>query len=46
MKKSNLYFQHVYGRKNLLMEFFNEVFLKISSYPRMVIEVMIRKNYG
>ncbi len=46
MKKSNLYFQHVYGRKNLLMEFFNEVFLKISSYPRMVIEVMIRKNFG
>lgn len=44
--QKNLYFKHVYGRKNLLMEFFYELFLKLSSYPRMVIEVIIRRNFG
>jgi hypothetical protein len=44
--KKNLYFRHHYARKNLLMEFFSEFFLKLSSYPRMIIEVIIRKHFG
>lgn len=44
--KQNLYFQEVYGRKNVLMEFVLLAFFKLSSYPRMVMEVLIRKNFG
>jgi len=44
--KKNLYFRHHYARKNDLMEFCHELFFKLSSYPRMIAEVTLRKNFG
>lgn len=44
--KKNLYFRHHYARKNVLMEFVSELFLKLSSYPRLIIEVIIRRRFG
>jgi hypothetical protein len=42
----NLYFRAAFQRENLLKTFFLDAFLKISSYPRLILEVFIRKNFG
>lgn len=43
--KKNLYFRSVYGRTSLLYTLLS-YFFKISSYPRLLMEVFIRKNMG
>lgn len=44
--KKNLYYRTVYKRQNLIKSFLLNFFLVISSYPRLVIEVFIRRNMG
>lgn len=45
MKKS-IYFRTVFQRKNIIKDFLLRLFLSIASYPRMVLEVFIRRNFG
>jgi len=42
----NIYFRDVYARTNVIRDFFYGVFLKASSYFRMLLEVFLRKNFG
>ena len=44
--KKNLYYQTMYGRKNSFKQIFYKAFLSLSSYPRLLLEVFIRKNFG
>lgn len=44
--KKNLYFRQVYRRENVLKDFIYAAFYKLASYPRMLIEVFIRRNFG
>ena len=44
--KKNIYFTQVLRRENMLLAAIFEFFLKVASYPRMVIEVFLRKNFG
>ncbi len=44
--KKNLYFATVFQRRNLVKEFFMSLFLAIASYPRLLLEVFVRKNMG
>lgn len=44
--KKNLYFRHVVGRKNVIAEVFLNFVHSISSFPRLLIEVFIRRNFG
>ena len=44
--KKNLYYRHVYKRRNALWEFVLHTFLSISSGPRLLLEVFIRRNMG
>jgi len=44
--KKNLYYATVYQRNNLLRDFILSFFLGISSYPRLILEVFLRKNMG
>lgn len=44
--KKNLYYQKVVKRQNLLGNFLSNAFINLSSYPRLLIEVFIRKNFG
>ena len=44
--KKNLYYQHVFGRTNAIKEFIYNFFLAISSWPRLILEVFLRKNMG
>ncbi len=44
--RSNYYYRQVFGRKNHLKEFLLTFFMSISSAPRMLLEVFIRKNFG
>lgn len=45
MKKS-IYYKTVFQRKNVIKDFLLKLFLAIASYPRMILEVFIRKNFG
>lgn len=45
MKKS-VYYRSIYGRQNRLLYWIDKIVIGISSYPRLVIEVFIRKNFG
>ncbi len=45
MKKS-IYYKTVFQRKNVIKDFLLKLFLSIASYPRMILEVFIRKNFG
>lgn len=45
MKKS-IYFRTVFQRKNVIKDFLLRLFLSIASYPRMVLEVFTRRNFG
>lgn len=44
--KKNLYYRTVFRRENVLKARVLDFFLTISSYPRLLIEVFIRKNFG
>lgn len=44
--KKNLYFRTVYRRENIIKIFFHELFLIFASYPKLLIEVFTRKNFG
>lgn len=44
--RSNYYYRQVFGRKNHLKEFLLTFFLSISSAPKLLLEVFIRKNFG
>lgn len=46
MKKSNLYYATVFRRRNPIQESLLSLFLTLSSWPRMLIETIIRKNFG
>lgn len=45
MKKS-LYYRSQFRRENVIRNFFNSLFTALSSYPRLLCEVMIRKDFG
>lgn len=42
----NLYFSTLMRRQNVLKSFILDAFLGIASYPRLLLEVFIRKNFG
>lgn len=44
--KKNLYYKTVYGRSNVLKNSILAFFFAFSSYPRLLLEVFIRKNFG
>jgi hypothetical protein len=44
--KKNLYYKTVYGRSNVLKNSILIFFFTFSSYPRLLLEVFIRKNFG
>ncbi|OJV55775.1 MAG: hypothetical protein BGO31_16910 [Bacteroidetes bacterium 43-16] len=44
--KKNMYYKTLYQRKNLIKEFLLNLFIELSSHPRMVLEVFIRKKMG
>ena len=44
--KKNLYYAHVFGRTNAIKEFIYNFFLAIASWPRLILEVFLRKNMG
>ncbi|WP_276366258.1 hypothetical protein [Chryseolinea sp. H1M3-3] len=44
--KKNLYFQTFYKRSNPAATLAVKVFQAIASYPRLILEVFIRKNFG
>lgn len=44
--KKNLYYRTVFKRTNLLKEFFYSIFFGLCSWPRFLLEVFIRKNFG
>ena len=44
--KKNMYYQVVLRRKNLILEFLLTLFLGLASWPRLLLEVYIRKNPG
>lgn len=44
--KTTSYYRTVIGRQNLLTDTFLSAFLLICSYPRLLLEVFIRKNFG
>src|SRR5258706_15873154 len=42
----NLYFRAVVRRENIFKNFCYAIFLAFASYPRLLLEVFIRKNFG
>jgi hypothetical protein len=44
--KKNLYYQTLFRRRNILKESILSLFFALSSYPRLLLEVFIRKNFG
>lgn len=44
--KKNLYFRHTYRRENILFNLVLGLFRMIASYPRLLLEVFLRKNFG
>ncbi|MES1161134.1 MAG: hypothetical protein ABUM51_10280 [Bacteroidota bacterium] len=44
--KKNLYFRTTVRRDNLLSNFIMDAALKCASYPRVLLEVFIRRNFG
>jgi hypothetical protein len=44
--QKNLYYREVLRRKNPLKELLIRVFMGFSSWPRLLLEVFIRKNFG
>ncbi len=46
MKKTNLYYKTVFRRRNTIGEALLGFFLAISSWPRLLLEVFVRRNMG
>lgn len=46
MKTKNLYYRHVLKRTSILKSFIINLFVGIASWPRLLLEVFIRKNFG
>lgn len=46
MKSKNLYYQIMFQRTNMIKMLILSFFLAIASWPRMVLEVFIRKSFG
>ncbi|UAY53184.1 hypothetical protein [Ferruginibacter albus] len=44
--EKEMFYRHRFGRKNLLMGYLLTFFLMLSSYPRLLLEVFIRKDFG
>ncbi len=44
--KKNLYYHAVYQRTNMFKAFFMGLFHSLCSWPRLLLEVFIRKNFG
>lgn len=44
--KVNLYYRHLYKRVNAFKEFTLHLFLAISSWPRLLLEVFVRRDFG
>lgn len=44
--QKNLYYRSVFKRQNVIKDFFLGTFASLSSYPKMILEVFIRKNFG
>lgn len=44
--KKNLYYHAVFQRKNPVKEFFFNIFTALASWPRLLLEVFLRKNFG
>ncbi len=44
--QKNLYFRTILRRENILKKGIYDTFLAIASFPRLLIEVFIRKNFG
>ncbi|CAG5011145.1 hypothetical protein DYBT9275_04891 [Dyadobacter sp. CECT 9275] len=44
--KTNLYYRAVFRRQSMLNEFVMDFFLYFCSYPRLMLEVFVRKNFG
>lgn len=44
--KKNMYYRTVFKRTNTFQEAFLGLFLAISSWPRLLLEVFIRRNFG
>jgi hypothetical protein len=44
--KKNLYYATIYQRRNLSKDFLYNLFLGLSSWPRLLLEVFIRSNMG
>ncbi|MCF0072452.1 hypothetical protein LZD49_18360 [Dyadobacter sp. CY261] len=42
----NLYYQAMFRRRNLLKEWILASFMEISSIPRLLLEVFVRRNFG
>jgi len=46
MKKTNFYYHTAFRRENLLASFLHGLAMKLYSYPRLIIETFIRRNFG
>lgn len=46
MRKTNFYYHTAFRRENLLASFFHGLAMKLYSYPRLIIECIIRRNFG
>jgi hypothetical protein len=44
--QKNLYYRTVLRRQNVLKNFFLDGFLNAASYPRLLLEVFVRRNFG
>jgi hypothetical protein len=44
--EKNLYFRTTVRRKNLFADFFQNFFMFLSSWPKLALEVFVRKNFG
>lgn len=44
--KKNLYYQTMYARRNVLKSILLNLFIGVSSMPRLLLEVFIRRNFG
>ena len=42
----NLYYRQVFQRRSILKEFLLDLFLGLSSWPRLLLEVFLRRNLG
>lgn len=45
-QEKNLYYREIFGRDNLFTKAIFDFFMKIASYPRLLLEVFLRKNMG